>query len=134
VKRDARKMPDRPPLDRHDGLPWVRPPTITDAEKPLRRAVAMAYRSGREAGRSRHDALDAAEAAFFLAQAGAITDRLDALANVYAMIASAIQVDLIRTFGFVAESARKKRGTAPADPRLIEGNAWLRSRSQCRPL
>jgi hypothetical protein len=44
------------------------PPTVTDAEKPLRRKVAMAYRSAREAGLSHHHALDAAEAAYFQAR------------------------------------------------------------------
>jgi hypothetical protein len=45
-----------------DDLARIRPSTVTDAETLLRWAVAMAYRTGRDAGRSHHDALDAAEA------------------------------------------------------------------------
>jgi hypothetical protein len=40
------------------------PPIVTDAEKPLRREVAMAYRTAREAGRSHEGALDAADAVY----------------------------------------------------------------------
>jgi hypothetical protein len=46
-------------------LARLRPPTVTEAEKPLRRQVGMAYRTVREAGRSHHEALDAAEALYF---------------------------------------------------------------------
>jgi hypothetical protein len=69
------------------------PPTVADADKPLRRQVAMAYRTVREAGRSHHDALDAAEAVYFQAHPEALADRLAASAQVNGMIASAIQVD-----------------------------------------
>jgi hypothetical protein len=34
-----------------DDLSRLRPPTVTEVEKPLRRAVAMVYRTVREAGR-----------------------------------------------------------------------------------
>jgi hypothetical protein len=85
-------MTDRPPPDTSD-LARLRPPTVTDAEKPLRRAVAMAYRTGREAGRSHHDALDAAEAVYFQAHPEALADRLAASARINEMIASAINVD-----------------------------------------
>jgi hypothetical protein len=81
--RYARSMPDRS----------LSPPTVTDAEKPLRRQVAMAYRTAREVGRSHHDALDAAEAAYFQALPEALADRLEASAHVNGMIASAVQVD-----------------------------------------
>ncbi len=40
------------------------PPTVTEDEKPLRREVAMAYRATREAGRSHHEAVDAARAVY----------------------------------------------------------------------
>jgi hypothetical protein len=53
----------------------------------------MAYRTAREAGLSHHDALDAAEAAYFQAHPEALTDRLAASACVNEMIASAITVD-----------------------------------------
>jgi hypothetical protein len=45
-----------------DDLSRLRPPTVTDAERPLRRGVAMAYRTAREARRSHDEALNAAEA------------------------------------------------------------------------
>jgi hypothetical protein len=76
-------MPDR----------TLSPPTVTDAEKPLRREVAMAYRTAREAGRSHHDALDAAEAIYAQARLEAMGDPLAASARVNELIASAIQVD-----------------------------------------
>ncbi len=71
----------------------IQAPTVTDAEKPLRRQVAMAYRTAREAGLSHHDALDAAEAAHFQAHPEAAADRLAASARINEVIASAIQVD-----------------------------------------
>jgi len=40
------------------------PHHVTEDEKPLRREVAMAYRTAREVGRSHHEALDAAEAIY----------------------------------------------------------------------
>ncbi len=43
------------------------PLTVSDADKPLRRGVAMAYRTALEAGRSHHEALDAAEAVYYQA-------------------------------------------------------------------
>jgi hypothetical protein len=58
-------MLDRPPPNKCDDLARLRPPTVTDADKPLRRRVAMAYRSASEAGLSHHDALDAAEDVYF---------------------------------------------------------------------
>jgi hypothetical protein len=69
------------------------PPTVTDAEKPLRCKVAMAYHSAREAGVSHHDALDAAEAVYFQAHPDALAARLEASAHINEMIASAINVD-----------------------------------------
>jgi len=66
------------------------PPTVTDAEKPLRRQVAMAYRTAREAMRSHEDAIDAAEAVYFKAHPEALADRLAASARVNELIASAI--------------------------------------------
>jgi lambda repressor-like predicted transcriptional regulator len=85
-------MPYRQPPNRGDDLSRLRPPTVTEAEKPLRRAVAMAYRTGREAGRSHHDALDAAEAVYFQAHPDALANRLAASARVNGLIASAINV------------------------------------------
>jgi hypothetical protein len=71
----------------------LRPPFVTDAEKPLRRQVAMAYRTAREFGRSHHGALDGAEAVYFQAHPEAKADRLAASALVNELIASAINVD-----------------------------------------
>jgi lambda repressor-like predicted transcriptional regulator len=69
------------------------PPTVTDADKPLRREVAMAYRTAREAGLSHHHALDVAQAAYFQVHPDALANRLEASTRVNEMIASAIQVD-----------------------------------------
>jgi hypothetical protein len=69
------------------------PPTVTAAEKPTRRQVAMAYRAAREAGLSHHRALDAAEAVYFQAHPEALADRLAASARINETIASAINVD-----------------------------------------
>jgi hypothetical protein len=69
------------------------PPSVADADKPLRREVAMAYRNAREVGRSHHDALAAAQAIYFRVRPEALADRLEASARVNEMIASAIQAD-----------------------------------------
>jgi len=76
-----------------DDLTRLRPATVADAEKPLRRAVAMAYRTAREAERSHHNALDAAEAVYCQTHPEALADRLAASARVNELIASAIQAD-----------------------------------------
>ena len=76
-----------------DYLARLRPPTVTEAAKPLRRQVAMAYRTAREGGLSHHAALDAAEAVYFKAHPEAAADRLAASARINEMISSAIQVD-----------------------------------------
>src|SRR5258708_2570581 len=76
-----------------DDLARLRPPTITEAEKPLRRAAAMAYRIVREAGRCHHAAVDAAEAVYFEAHPEAMADRLAASARINELIASATQAD-----------------------------------------
>jgi hypothetical protein len=74
-------MTDRQqPPGTDDHLARLRPPTVTEAEKPLRRQVAMAYRTAREAMLSHEAAIDAAEAVYFKAPANEL-------------IASAIQVD-----------------------------------------
>jgi hypothetical protein len=67
------------------------PPSVADADKPLRRTVALAYRTAREARLSHHDALDAAEAVYFEAHPDAVADWLAASAHINGMIASAIQ-------------------------------------------
>jgi hypothetical protein len=85
-------MPYRQPPDIGDDLARLRPPTVTDAE-PLRRAVAMAYRTAREVGRSYDDALDAAEAVYCQAHPEALAERLAASARINELIASAIQAD-----------------------------------------
>jgi len=69
------------------------PPTIIDADKLLRRTVAMAYRTAREVGRSHLAALSAAEAAYCEAHPEASADRLAASARINEMIASAINLD-----------------------------------------
>jgi hypothetical protein len=84
-------MPDHLSPDKRDERMRLRPPTVTDAEKPLRRRVAMAYRTAREAMRSHEAAIDTAEAVYFEAHPEAMADRLEASARVNEMIASAIQ-------------------------------------------
>jgi hypothetical protein len=69
------------------------PPHVSEGEKPLRRRVAIAYRTAREAGRSHYDALDAAEAVYFQGHPEALADRLAASARINELIASAINVD-----------------------------------------
>ena len=54
------------------------PPHVTDADKPLRRGVAMAYRTALEAGRSHQEALDAATAVYAQARPEAMGDPLAA--------------------------------------------------------
>jgi hypothetical protein len=71
-------MPNRSPPDGYDDLARLRPPTVTDAEKPLRRQVAMAYRTARAAMLSHEAAIDAAEAVYFEAHPEAAADRLAA--------------------------------------------------------
>jgi hypothetical protein len=75
-------MPNRSPPIRPDDPLRLGPPTVADAEKPLRRQIAMAYRTTRETGLSHHHALDAAEAACFQAHPEALADRLAASAHV----------------------------------------------------
>jgi hypothetical protein len=68
-------MPHRQPPP--DGLLRLRPPTVTDAEKPLRRQVAMAYRTAREAMLSHEAGGDC----LFRAPPEALADRLGASAR-----------------------------------------------------
>jgi beta-glucosidase-like glycosyl hydrolase len=73
-------------MDRSLSTPWV-----TDADKPLRRIVAMAYRAAREAGKEEHDAFEAAMIAYNKERPG--EDRIAASERVAEMIASAVRVD-----------------------------------------
>jgi hypothetical protein len=67
-------------------LAWLRPPTVTEAEKPLRRQVAMAYHTAREAMLSHKSALNAAEAIYLKAHREAAADSLAASARINEMI------------------------------------------------
>jgi hypothetical protein len=69
------------------------PPTVSDADKPLRRGVVMAYRTALEAGRSHHVALGAAKAVYYQARPEVMGHPLAASARINEMIASAIRVD-----------------------------------------
>jgi hypothetical protein len=64
---------------------------VTEAEKPLRRQVAMAYRAAREEGKEEHDAFEDAMIAYNRERPG--EDRIAASERVAQMIASAIRVD-----------------------------------------
>jgi hypothetical protein len=90
-RRYAKPMTDRQQAP--DDLARLRPPTVSEAEKPLRRQVAMAYRTAREAKLSHEGALNAAEAIYFKAHPEAASDSLAASARINEMIASAIQAD-----------------------------------------
>ena len=68
------------------------PPTVTGVDKPLRRTVAMAYRTAREAGLSHHDALAPATAIYCEAHPETSADVLAASARINETIASAISV------------------------------------------
>jgi hypothetical protein len=72
----------------------IGPAAGADADKPLRRQVAMAYRAAREAMLSHEDAIDAAEAVYFEAHPEAMADRLAASARVSEMVAAAFNVHL----------------------------------------
>jgi hypothetical protein len=86
-------MPSRQPPNIGDDLARLRPPTVTEAEKPLRRRVAMAYRTARKAMLSHEAAIDAAEAVYLEAHPESLANRLAASARVNELIASAIQAD-----------------------------------------
>ncbi len=73
-RRCALRMTDRHRPDTHDNLARLRQPTVTDAEKPTRRQVAMAYRTAREAMLSHEAAIDAAKAVYFKAHPEAVAD------------------------------------------------------------
>jgi Glu-tRNA(Gln) amidotransferase subunit E-like FAD-binding protein len=67
------------------------PPWVTEADKPLRRIVAMAYRATREAGKEERDAFEDAMTAYNRERPG--EERLATSARVAEMIASAVRVD-----------------------------------------
>jgi hypothetical protein len=74
-----------------DDMDRLSPPHIADADKPLRRAVALAYRAGCEAGWSHRQAYEAAMAVYCAERPGG--ERLADSARVSETIASAISVD-----------------------------------------
>jgi hypothetical protein len=78
-RRYAKPMTDRQQAP--DDLTRLRPPTVSEAEKPLRRQVAMAYRTAREARLLHHAALAAAQAVYFRAHPQARADRPQASAR-----------------------------------------------------
>jgi hypothetical protein len=67
------------------------PPHVSEADKPLRRVVALAYRSARQAGKSHRDAYDEAMAVYAATRPGEA--HLAAASRVAEMIASAINID-----------------------------------------
>ena len=69
------------------------PPHVADADKPLRRKVAMAYRTACEAGMSDFPAREAAMAVYLEERPEARSDTLAASARVAEMIASAVKID-----------------------------------------
>jgi hypothetical protein len=71
----------------------ISPPHIDTKDRPLRRKVAMAYRTAREAGKSHDRAFDAAMTVYLEARPEVKTDRLVASEKVAAMISSAVSAD-----------------------------------------
>jgi hypothetical protein len=69
----------------------LQPPNVEEAGKPLRRAVAMAYRGALEAGWTHRRAYEAAMAVYNSERPG--QERLAASARVSEMIVSAINVN-----------------------------------------
>ena len=69
----------------------IQPPHVDDSDKPLRREMAMAYRSAREAGEGDLMAREAAMAVYRRARPG--EPQLAASEWVAEMIASAVLVD-----------------------------------------
>jgi hypothetical protein len=67
------------------------PPHVQEADKPLRRAVALAYRAGRQAWKSHRAAYEDAMAVYDTERPG--EERLAASACVSEMIVSAISID-----------------------------------------
>ena len=105
---------------------------MTEAEKPLRRQVAMAYRAAKEAGKEEHDAFEAAMAAYNKERPG--EERLAASARVAEMIASAVRVDPVCGSGRMCASLGRGRGTnaedqAGRDHRRTGGRDVLASRT-----
>ena len=76
-------------------LPYmsIRPPHISPEDRPIRRKVALAYRSTREAGRSHHDAMAVAMTAYFEERPDEYSNPTAASERVAAMICSAISLD-----------------------------------------
>ena len=71
----------------------IRPPHISPEDRPLRRKVALAYRSTREAGRSHHDAMAVAMTAYFEERPDEYSNPTAASDRVAVMISSAVSVD-----------------------------------------
>ena len=71
----------------------IRPPHISPEDRPLRRKVALAYRSTREAGRSHHDAMAVAMTAYFEERPDEYRNPAAASTRVAAMISSAVSLD-----------------------------------------
>ena len=66
---------------------------ISAKDKPLRRKVALAYRTAREAGKSHDRAFDAAMTVYLEARPDEKTDRIAVSEEVAVMISSAVSVD-----------------------------------------
>jgi hypothetical protein len=71
----------------------IGPPHVDPKDRPLRRKVAMAYRTAREAGKSHDRAFQAAMTVYFEARPEEKTDQAAASHKVAVMISAAISVD-----------------------------------------
>ena len=68
-------------------------PQVLPNDHPIRRKVALAYRTTREAGGSHHDAMGHAMAAYFDERPDEYSNPTAASDRVAAMISSAVRVD-----------------------------------------
>jgi hypothetical protein len=71
----------------------IAPPKISAKDKPLRRKVALAYRTARDAGKSHDRAFHAAMTVYFEARPEEKTDQIAVSEKVAVMISSAVSVD-----------------------------------------
>jgi hypothetical protein len=71
----------------------LQPPHVPEADKPLRRKVALAYREARQAGKSHDRSMEAAIRAYLDARPEEAADPAAASGKVAQMIASAVNID-----------------------------------------
>ena len=86
------------------------PPHISPDDRPLRRKVAMAYRTARGAGKSHDRAFDTAMSLYLEARPQEKSDQLTASHKVAIMISSAVSLDPESFWRSVREGDYWRRG------------------------